>query len=765
MKNRKSTKKNIENLIYILCLIISYSCKYNHSYSQSTSFNFQFSDSIPVIIEFDTLKNAWQGGLNNPQFSTIDYDFDGDEDLFIFDRSSNNIRLYTNEIMNNQRFYKFVFNGKSFFPNDLFYRAQLIDYNFDGKKDLFTYGIGSVKVFKNDGNSINGLQWTLFKSILYSEYFNNYTNLYVSSSDIPAIVDVDFDGDIDILTFSLAGQHVEYHQNQSMELYSIPDSLEFILKNECWGKFAEDAFASAILLNDTNYPCVNSNVSNPESPITSEENIKATRHSGSTLLALDIDHSGVMDLIIGDVSVTNLNLVTNGGTTPNSNSAMNYLDDQFPNYSNPVDIQSFPASYLEDLDFDTKKDLIVCGNARNSSNNQRGVWFYKNNGTNDTPLFNYQTDAFIQKEMIDMGSGSIPVFFDYNQDGLEDLFIANLYRYKAIQDKESSIACFKNTGTLNSPEFTLITNDFLNLSQSNYNLHFVPTFGDLDNDGDKDLFLGLENGTIAYYENLNSSNLSFAPPILSVKDNQNTIISTGTFNFPQLFDLNKDGLLDLVLGKNSGEIVYYKNIGTITTPSFQLYNSTLGNIDVDTNNSSDFPTPHFFRNNDTTYLFIGNLNGQLIFYKDIDNHLETGETFQLVDENYLNLPTEAYSSFFVNDIDHDSNMDIFIGQDLGGLYHMEHNSNSTNILNKTKSANLNFSIYPNPTNETLFITMESHSNYKLVISDMYSKIVYSGTTLFNKTQINCSEFTNGIYTIQIIDEFENTASKRFVKLN
>ena len=43
--------------------------------------------------------------------------------------------------------------------------------------------------------------------------------------------DVDFDGDIDVLTFHISGEYLQYHQNQSQELYGHSDSLIFKLKN------------------------------------------------------------------------------------------------------------------------------------------------------------------------------------------------------------------------------------------------------------------------------------------------------------------------------------------------------------------------------------------------------------------------------------------------------------------------------------------------------------------------------------------------------
>lgn len=66
-------------------------------------------------------------------------------------------------------------------------------------------------------------------------------NLYVSSIDIPAIEDVDGDGDLDIITFSILGSQVEYHKNLSMERYGDCDSLDYELRNKCWGFFTEGA--------------------------------------------------------------------------------------------------------------------------------------------------------------------------------------------------------------------------------------------------------------------------------------------------------------------------------------------------------------------------------------------------------------------------------------------------------------------------------------------------------------------------------------------
>ena len=273
-------------------------------------FGFEYAPNIPVNIGGTDLTLPWAGGLNYAQFSDFDYDYDGDMDLFIFDRSSNNIIVYTQET-NGGLHYELAYNAQMNFPSELRYRSTMVDYDGDGKKDLFTYGIGGLKVYRNVGNSVIGLQWELYQDIVYTQLPTLYTNLFVSSSDIPAIVDVDNDGDIDVLTFHSGGSHLEYHKNQSMELYGIPDSLIFELKNECWGKFREDISTNSLFLNDPNFPCNGGTVPNPEVNIGKENTVKG-KHSGSTLLALDYTNSGLIDLIIGDVAFTNLNLLING---------------------------------------------------------------------------------------------------------------------------------------------------------------------------------------------------------------------------------------------------------------------------------------------------------------------------------------------------------------------------------------------------------------------------------------------------------------------
>lgn len=740
------------------------------NFSLHAQFKFDYDPSIPVKIGNDTLLFPWAGGLNYAQISSIDFDFDGDLDLFVFDRSKDNIRLFETIENNGVKSYKPVINGKLFFPSDLKNRVALVDYDLDGKKDIFTYGIGGVKVYKNMGNPAQGLQWQLISELLYSNYFGNETNLYVSSSDIPAYIDVDNDSDLDILTFHIGGERVEYHQNQSIELYGHNDSLVFVLKNECWGKFTEDPNNNSIILNNPNNPCAFPNIPDPQK--TTESAVldpiqNPVRHAGSTLLALDIDNSGVLDLILGDVAHTNLVLLTNGGTAPNTNSAMITQDENFPSNTTPANMSIFPASFYEDVDFDGIKDLLVGANAKGVSQNEKSILYYKNLGQNNLPVFQFKTNAFLQDDMIDVGTGSVPVFFDQNGDGKSDLLVANFYRYKEPLSKESALVAYRNVGTAENPSFTFLDNNYLNVTAQNYGLRTIPTFGDLDSDGDQDLMLGLENGTLVYQENTasNSTTATFGAPQVNYTDQAGNIITTGSYCFPQLFDLDKDGLLDLILGKKTGELMYYKNVGTASNPAFELITTNLGGIDVSPSTPEGYAAPHFFRWNDTTHLFLGSNDGKLHFYSNIDGNINDGDSFTLISDNFRGIDVEGYSSFFVNDLNNNGKMDLFIGGDLGGILHYEHNPNSVLTLIETETSPEMW-CYPNPANDLFFVQLETASMQTLRVSliDVQGKEVFSTqaeTSENGIARIACS-LGRGIYYARIFNQ--TTGKTNMLKL-
>ena len=162
--------------------------------------------SVDVYESNTKYKSAWVGGMNSVQFNEIDLNLDGVKDLITFDRSGNKLNTFIKK--NNE--YIFAPKFRKNFPKIKDW-CLTADYNCDGKLDLFTYSTGGIAVYLNV--SSNDLEFSLETSLLLSNYGSSNLNIFVSPVDIPAITDVDYDGDLDILTFSILGGFIEYHRN------------------------------------------------------------------------------------------------------------------------------------------------------------------------------------------------------------------------------------------------------------------------------------------------------------------------------------------------------------------------------------------------------------------------------------------------------------------------------------------------------------------------------------------------------------------------
>lgn len=717
---------------------------------------------VPVLNSGVALKYPWIGGLNNPQFSAADLNNDGVQDLVVFDRSGDIVHTFINNGTPNQIDYTYQSRYQANFPQVRDWML-LTDINCDGIADLFSSsGTDGITVYTGQYNANNELTFTLTNNELTSLPDNE--KIYVAIYDIPAIVDVDNDGDVDILSFGPVGGYVYYHQNLSVENGLPCGTLQYDLNTHCWGKFYESGITTTV---DLEVGCTEGFVAPPDSPE------KDGLHPGSTLLVMDLDPpgtgNGAKEIILGDISYSNLTMLTNGGTLQTAN--MIAQDTLFPSYGIPAILTTFPAAFHLDVNNDGLKDLLVSPNTVAQSEHYRCAFLYQNNG-NLTQQYQYTTDMFLTNEMIEVSRLANPTLFDYNNDGLLDIVIANYGYMDEIGDFGTALALYRNIGTPTAPAFEWITNNFSNISGQFLlpRLGIRPTFGDLDGDGDQDMILGDKDGFIHYFKNNPTDGIAN----FALFQEQFQGLDVFQYSTPQLIDINKDGLLDLIIGHHNGAMRYFQNNGTAANPLFNAASATnafFGGVDVkEVGNPTGFSAPQMIEYDGQFLLFVGAESGKIHVYNDIEANLATGMLFTKITDNILPEYIGLRASPAIADLNNDGYLDMIVGTYNGGLYWFSEDY-PIGITAPEAQASPSLQIYPNPANNQLHLHWENQPThtgnalfqlYNLAGQVVLQHVLPSGLP-FQDNVLALPALPDGLYFAKIIANHKTFSAKVLIK--
>ena len=146
---------------------------------------------------------------------------------------------------------------------------------------------------------------------------------------------------------------------------------------------------------------------------------------------------------------------------------------------------------------------------------------------------------------------------------------------------------------------------------------------------------------------------------------------------------------------------------------------------------------------------VGSIDGALHFYDSIQNNLNIGSVFSLKSSDLLNLSSNigAYGSCSVKDIDNDGNLDLFIGQDLGGVFHMEHDANSSVGIEENTFIQQDFFLFPNPTTG-IFNLRTSIFPLEILLFSSDGKELNKFLISSSTTQLDITMLSNGIYFLK-----------------
>ena len=202
-----------------------------------------------------------------------------------------------------------------------------------------------------------------------------------------------------------------------------------------------------------------------------------------------------------------------------------------------------------DIDSDGLFDAFIGQN--------QNTLFYKNIGDVNNPVFDApQTNP---SNLQSVNNSAHPSFVDIDGDGLLDAFIGQ---------GNGSTVFFKNIGDANNPNFSAPETNAFGLQDLSPNYDFAaPTFVDINGDGLFDAFIGERNGSTVFFENTgNTNNPMFGAPQPNPFGLQN--VGNYSYAIPSFVDIDGDGDFDAFIGERNGSTVFFENTGDANNPIF-----------------------------------------------------------------------------------------------------------------------------------------------------------------------------------------------------
>ncbi|MBU3676318.1 MAG: VCBS repeat-containing protein, partial [Chitinophagaceae bacterium] len=198
----------------LICLVLLLSVNTLNIMAQFQGEVYTQFNNASVSFNGQSITSPWCGGINSSQIVLADLNNDNQQDLVIYDFNTLTLKTFLFTGSSGQVKYAYAPQYAKNFPTVYDY-VLMPDYNCDNIPDLFHRGYAGVAVYKGYYQN-NELKFTFYKDLFFPGNFGP-VNVYVQPSDIPSIVDIDYDGDLDIISYEVSGSRLTHYKNLRIE--------------------------------------------------------------------------------------------------------------------------------------------------------------------------------------------------------------------------------------------------------------------------------------------------------------------------------------------------------------------------------------------------------------------------------------------------------------------------------------------------------------------------------------------------------------------
>jgi hypothetical protein len=221
---------------------------------------------------------------------------------------------------------------------------------------------------------------------------------------------------------------------------------------------------------------------------------------------------------------------------------------------------------------------------------------------------------------------SVPLLEDWNNDGLQDLLVG-----EGGGGFTGKVRVYLNVGTEADPCF--VSYSYVQANGQDLTctpdgcMGCFPRVVDWNEDGRKDLLVGLADGTVKIFMNITDNN---APAFdagrnIYVGDGETVALDVGKRATPIPVQWNDDGMLDLVVGGLDGGFHVYYNCGCggsvpprfFTSPPDGQFAQKDNGTDLLVTSGRSSPVVMDFDGDGKKDLLTGNTDGMIFFYKNV----------------------------------------------------------------------------------------------------------------------------------------------------